>query len=119
MDQIAATVALIEKIAPAWSKETSATPESWRPGNPAAGQCAVTALVVQDIAGGELLRCVVDGHVSHYFNRLPDGTEIDLTRSQFKGRSHFSEPEIRNRSYVLSYPATAARYELLKERIGS
>ena len=46
------------------------------------GQCAVTALVVQDFLGGELIRAFVCGE-SHYWNRLPDGSELDLTADQF------------------------------------
>jgi chromosome segregation ATPase len=45
--------------------ETSATPASWSLENPARGQCAVTALVVQDEMGRE--RGVVNGE-SHYWN---------------------------------------------------
>lgn len=91
-----------------WSQETSNAPERWSPENRAFGQCAVTALVVQDYLGGALLRTVV-GDVSHYWNELSDGFELDLTRHQFKqyvpeGR------EYRVREYVLSSPDTARRY---------
>ncbi|MER7009256.1 NUDIX domain-containing protein [Dactylosporangium sp. NPDC000555] len=60
----------------------------WHPGNPSRGQCGPTALVVREIMGGDLLRGRVTaggepaGH--HYWNRLPDGTELDLTRDQFR-----------------------------------
>jgi hypothetical protein len=48
----------------------------------------VTALVVQDLFGGELLLAEVrnaDGSRQgmHYWNRLADGVELDLTREQF------------------------------------
>jgi hypothetical protein len=102
------------RLARSWSADTSADPE-WSPENAALGQCAVTALVVQDELGGELLRTTVNG-VSHYFNRLPDGSELDLTRTQFAAW----EPtaiETRSREYVLSFPATRARYELLRARV--
>lgn len=100
----------------AWCAETSSDP-TWSAKNPALGQCAVTALVVQDRLGGDLLRTTVDG-VSHYFNRLPDGTELDLTRDQFPEWAP-TEVEPRSREYVLSFPATAARYDLLRERLGA
>jgi hypothetical protein len=56
--------------------------------DPASGQCASTALIVHDTFGGTLLMAHLrraDGSPAgfHYFNRLPDGTEIDLTREQF------------------------------------
>jgi hypothetical protein len=60
----------------------------WSPANPSRGQCAVTALVVQDLLGGELLLAEVrhaDGSRQglHYWNRLPGGDEVDLTGEQF------------------------------------
>lgn len=99
----------------AWGPATSSDPLGWRPERPAHGQCAVTALVMQDLLGGVLLRTVNEG-VSHYWNRLPDGTELDLTRSQF---DKWSPDEIveRDREYVLSFPETQRRYDLLKERL--
>lgn len=60
---------------------------SWRPDRPARGQCGPTALVVHDLLGGDLIRGEVwaagvrVGH--HWWNRLPDGTEVDLTADQF------------------------------------
>lgn len=101
----------------AWSSETSSDPNRWSPANPALGQCAVTALVVQDLLGGELLRGEV-GNVSHYWNILPSGQEVDLTIGQFGT----TKPTIHNiggrsRDYVLSFPATQVRYGILSERV--
>ncbi|MGC0407021.1 hypothetical protein RKD37_008214 [Streptomyces ambofaciens] len=72
-----------------WSAETS-TPEfrsQWTEDNPARDQCGVTAMVLNDLLGGELIRGEV--HVAgervdfHWWNRLGMGVEIDLTREQF------------------------------------
>jgi hypothetical protein len=41
----------------AWSLESSS---KWIANNPAAGQCGVTALVVQDRLGGDILRTWLD-----------------------------------------------------------
>ena len=105
--------ALFVVIRRSWSADTSAYP-AWTSGNPASGQCAVTALVVQDHLGGLLLRAEV-GSVSHYWN-LVGAEEVDLTREQF--------PEFkptgtmaRSRHYVLSFTGTAHRYEKLKMRV--
>jgi hypothetical protein len=97
----------------AWTGDTSVD-SSWTPTCPALGQCAVTALVVQDYLGGDLMRCEVEG-TSHYWN-LVDGVEIDLTRSQF---NHFLPRHIavRSRDYVLSSPDTMRRYETLRARV--
>jgi hypothetical protein len=105
-------------IAASWTRTTSSASASWTVENPALGQCAVTALVIQDYFGGDLLRAEVCG-VSHYWNRLPDGRFVDLTRSQFQGLSQMPDPETRDRDYVLSYPATLRRYDLLRDRVAA
>ena len=79
----------------------------------------MTALVVQDRKGGDLYRVQV-GDVGHYLNRLPDGRWLDLTAEQFYAEGETTcglLPEKRDREYVLSYPDTVARYELLRERL--
>lgn len=101
-----------------WSPATAApgygTGES---GHTAAGQCAVTALVIQDCLGGDILRAVVrDG--SHYWNRLPDGTEIDLTRDQF-ALFRPDDVRVRTREEVLASPDTALRYKILASRVAA
>ena len=62
----------------AWSVETAV---QWTPDNPAAGQCNVTAAVIHDLFGGEVLRTQLPG-VWHYYNWL-EGRRVDLTDSQF------------------------------------
>lgn len=65
-----------------WNKETCYLPmqEQWTSENPAFGQRVITALIVQDFFGGEILFCE---YQNHFWNQLPDGIQIDLTRSQF------------------------------------
>lgn len=104
-----------------WSKETcySPTQKDWSNKNPAFGNCAITALIVQDYFDGELLYCK---HYHHYWNRLPDGQEIDLTRSQFKEAVTVCADEIKSRVHVLEsdsakQAATLKRYTLLKNQV--
>jgi len=100
----------------AWSRETSADPANWTSLNPAWGQCAVTALVVQELLGGTLMRGKVRND-AHYWNMLPDGVEIDFTRQQFGEDFAIEGPlETRTRDYVLSFRETRERYELLRDR---
>lgn len=61
-----------------WSIETSG---QWLPDNPARGQCNVTALVVHDLCGGEILKTQAPGGW-HFYNRV-EGERHDLTASQF------------------------------------
>jgi hypothetical protein len=75
-----------------WSIETCSPDDlaDWHPGNPARGHCDVTALVLHDLLGGDLVCAEV--HVAgsrrgyHWWNRLATGVEIDLTREQFHPR---------------------------------
>jgi hypothetical protein len=99
-----------------WSAETSADAARWSEENPALGQCAVSALIIQDHFGGELLRC--DSPTgSHYFNQLDDGERLDMTSDQFAGGFVPSHPELRDRDYVLSFAETRHRYEKLRRRV--
>jgi len=94
--------------------------------DPATGQCAVTALLVQDFFGGEILNTTAslpkrpELTSSHYVN-LIDSKEIDLTRQQFVKGVIFSKPEPKlngfssTREYILSVTSTAERYEQLKD----
>lgn len=105
-------------LAQAWSRKTSADPTSWTHENPAWGQCAVTALLVQDYLGGTLRRGQV-GPISHYWNVLPSGEEIDLTWHQFPAGVEIENIQPRTREYVLSYPESAQRYRALAQVVRS
>jgi hypothetical protein len=74
-----APVELYRRLTKAWSSETGS---KWRRDNPACGQCSVTALVVQDLLGGELLKTRVAG-AWHFYNCI-DGRRWDLTVTQFE-----------------------------------
>jgi hypothetical protein len=109
-------VRMTKALSQSWSRDTSAEPQAWSEATPARGQCAVTALVVQDLLGGELLRCDV-GNTSHYWNRLPSKREIDLTRHQFGPDFEPRTIEERSRDYVLAFSDTRNRYGKLRKRV--
>ncbi len=93
----------------------------WSADNPVRGQCGATALVVHDLLGGDLLVADVfyadgarQGH--HWWNRLPDGRELDLTREQFGPGELVQAPRLVQRPPGL--PRRGARqYVLLKHRV--
>lgn len=103
--------------------DTSADHENWTAENPLFGHCAVVSLLAQDEFGGTLMRQSLEGIIgldylrSHYSNRLLNGTDVDFTWEQFKGKLQSNlHKEERERERLLSYPDTKKRYELLKNR---
>jgi 8-oxo-dGTP pyrophosphatase MutT (NUDIX family) len=106
----------------AWGPDTCDPHDlnNWRPGNPARGQCGTTALVIQDLLGGELIlgQVHVDGVKvgHHWWNRLPDGTTVDLTAGQFHPGETVTGGEVRHRP---PEPPRRCRgqYELLRHRV--
>ncbi|MCA8933264.1 MAG: hypothetical protein KDA49_12390, partial [Rhodospirillaceae bacterium] len=73
----------------AWSRQTAA---QWLPQNPARGQCNVTAAVIFDLLGGQILRTRL-GDAWHYYNRFGD-LRIDFTDSQFAAPGALFAPPI-------------------------
>lgn len=65
----------------AWSLSTSS---QWTPNNPAAGQCNVTALLVHELFGGELLKTPLPA-ADHFYNRI-EGRRYDFTGASSIGR---------------------------------
>jgi hypothetical protein len=109
---------LVTQLRFSWSLNTSASPKTWSPGNPSIGQCAVSALIIQDILGGKIVRCIAvsdDTQVSHYFNELTNGQILDSTISQFSAETYFIDKKLSSREYLLSNNDTLKRYTLLKE----
>lgn len=115
---------LIDLFRQAWSAETASPGcrAAWSPSNPSFGQCAVTALCVQDMCGGTIVRCVVEGFGSHYFNHLVNGegySVYDLTRMQFPSGTVIPAAQNVERPYILESPRaiearTQERYDLLR-----
>ncbi|MEU6994663.1 hypothetical protein ABZ953_28900 [Streptomyces sp. NPDC046465] len=104
-----------------WGADTAdpRSAETWPPGNPERDQCGVTALVLNDLLGGELMvgEVYAGGERTgyHWWNRLASGFEIDLTRGQFlpgetvtDGAPVTRPPEIRH---------CREQYELLRTRV--
>jgi len=61
-----------------WSIKTSS---KWTIENPYRGQCGVTAVVIYELFGGEILKTRVDEQW-HYYNRI-EVERIDFTKKQF------------------------------------
>lgn len=109
----AVTEADAMKMRQCWSADTSMSDE-WSAEVPEKGQCAVTAMLVQDLYGGVLNRAVVNGE-SHYWNTIASGEEVDFTRAQFEVPVVIEEQTVRERSYLEGSERTMERYRSLKE----
>ncbi len=106
-----------------WSAETC-TPEyrdRWTPDNPARDQCGVTAMVLNDLLGGELIRgeVHVDGVRTdfHWWNRLGMGVEIDLTREQFGPEEVVVGGDVIARPPVGEWRRLQEEYAILRDRV--
>lgn len=105
-------------------KDTSYDSNGWSPTNPLWGHSAVVALLVQELYGGEIVRAPLSDFEdfkslkSHYWNILPDGTELDLTKEQFGNKyPNGLIPKGKSRESLLSHEPTAKRYKLIASRL--
>ena len=103
-----------------WSAETCypKSKDKWTPENPTFGQCAVTALIVNDLFGGQI---VSNSQYHHYWNILEDGTVIDLTKEQW-GDIVIEGHEPSTREYILFSDRardvqTLERYQILRRAV--
>jgi hypothetical protein len=114
--------ALESAIRASWSLETCDPTDVpvWTPAEPSRGQCAVTALVVHDLLGGELLEAEVD-HADgsrqgfHYWNRFA-GLDVDLTRRQFAHGEVVRKPHLIERLPDVPWLAQE-QYLIFRDRV--
>jgi hypothetical protein len=101
-----------------WCAETSFLPDGWTQERPSFGQCAVTAMIVHNRFGGEVLRTLNEG-VIHYWNRVDD-IDVDLTRDQFDTWAPDDAIVAVDPDYVRSSgPSIAARHSRLTATLSS
>ena len=115
--------ALEAAVRASWGPDVCEDPADlplWSRANPARGQCGPTALVVNDLLGGDL--CVTEVRLRdgsqrgfHWWNRLA-GVDIDLTLEQFGPHELVQVPR------VVSRPPGPLRrgeteYRLLRSRV--
>ena len=105
---------LFYQIKQSWTKETAhpAYQSKWNSNNPAIGQCLVTALLIQELKGGEIASCKV-GNYSHFVNII-NGQIEDYTAEQFKTPVKYKKLVLKERKILLRNKDTLKRYELLK-----
>ncbi len=101
-----------------WKKDTCSPGlrDKWNEENPSLGQCAITSLIVNDLFGGKIMRCMASSG-SHYYNMIDDEL-VDLTVEQFLGEvPKYENGEERTREYLLGNEDTKNRYMLLNKNL--
>jgi hypothetical protein len=90
-----------------WSLKTSG---QWLAANPACGQCSVTALLINELFGGQILKTPLP-EGDHFYNRI-DGQRIDLTDVQFDTPIHYLDIESDRTEALVG--TSASKYAALK-----
>ena len=88
-----------------WAADTCSPDDferaGWSPENPAWGHCDITALLINDIFGGDLVLGEVFAGAEqqgyHWWNRLDSDLDVDLTRSQFRSGQLVVETKVMRR----------------------
>jgi len=113
--QLELILKLEEALRKSWRRELCNVKDGlvWTPENPAFGQCAITALVVDDYFPGEIVK---DDNNDHYWNGEQG---IDLTREQFPNDRVIKATRVRPRHELLEgeraiAAKTPERYLMLK-----
>ena len=107
---------LFDSIRKSWDVETCYPPlqHKWSPHLPELGQCAVTALLIQERLGGII---VFNKKYHHYWNILPEAGEIDLTRKQFEGVDVMRIDGYKEIDYFIKNDDTYSRFVLLRTKV--
>ncbi len=109
-----------EALRASWDRDTSDDPAGWSRQNPALGQCAVSALVVRALYGGDIvIATVLDRHGNrtpdgHAWNVLPSGQHFDPAFDQFRDGEQLAPPIV-TEPVIDGDPHRAHR---LAERVG-
>ncbi|MCW1238484.1 YunG family protein [Bacillus pretiosus] len=101
---------IYEALIKSWSIETSS---KWTIENPAKGQCGVTALIIQELCGGEIRKTKI-GEVWHFYN-IVDEERYDFTWSQFSEKLNYMDIES-NREEAFA-DTNEKQYSMLKKKI--
>ena len=109
------------KCLKAWSVETCSAPfrRNWSKENSSVGQCRITAALVHEFFGGEVLTIPLENGGAHSFNRI-DGVIIDLASEQFGKNAlpDFSGATILAPSEILSDADKTERCAMLRKNLG-
>ena len=112
---------LKEALRNSWSKETAHDSHDEAAGDKSPiGQCDVTALMIQETMGGEIIRCDIRNSHSrdafvHYYNKN-DGEIIDATAEGIDPK-YIPNGKIIKRETLLLIKDTKKRYETFEQKV--
>ena len=112
---------LYDDLSEVWSAQTCAPRmrDRWSRENRTAGQCSVTAFLVQDELGGDVYGAPLGDGNYHCFNVI-DGAVYDLTCEQFGGADlDYALDRLQSRAEHFAKSEKYERYLLLKERLAA
>ena len=115
----AAVLSLYDDLSHLWAADTCAPRmrDRWSPENPTLGQCSITAFLVQDLLGGQVLGVPLEDGNFHCYN-VVDGVVFDLTSEQFGDRVlSYVGNRSQRREVHFAKEEKRLRYELLKSRL--
>ncbi len=111
--------ALTQALYESWGKDTAYKNDrgKWTEINRAAGQCTVTAMIINDYFGGKIYRGYSKkNNLYHYWNII-DGKKVDLTASQFDNDIHFDKVVLKKKDQLIKIDNVRKRYYILKGRV--
>jgi hypothetical protein len=120
--ELAGLTMLRARLLASWRRTTSVDPD-WSLKNPSSGQSDVTALIVQDLLGGQILGTQITTYdkkhrplapQTYFWNELPSGCEVEL--AQAVGYTT-APPEVHQRAHLLQDSSRRARYHVLAGRL--
>lgn len=100
-----------------WDRSTSERPDEWSENNAACGQCAVTAIILQGLFGGDIVRGISSQAIVHYWNII-EGTTVDATRAQFAETETFTSIEVNPDSERYRFASTLQQAQRLRGKAG-
>ena len=103
-------------IQSSWSIDTTYCADDYAARHPAWGNCAVTALLLQELLGGDLMRgwAIEPGQsaTAHYWNRV-NGLDLDLTWRQFAQGTILTDTALADYHVLVENEWMRERYENL------
>lgn len=94
-----------------WSSQTSSLSSK---DNPAGGQCDVTAIVINEFFGGEILKTFVERQ-PHFYNRI-NGIRYDFTASQFQMIPKYLDLPANREEIFNNHLQVKQQYQILRGR---